>query len=154
MFLKNIKALVISIIIPLVVGFIGNLLGNSTQGFEAMNKSNLTPPDIVFPIVWTILYILMGISCYLVYTSNKAGTNKALRVYALQLIFNMLWTFWFFNLKWYLFAFIWLIALIVLVIIMIRRFLSINKVAGYIQLPYLIWLIFAAYLNFSVYLLN
>ena len=153
-YLKNLKALIISIAIPLVVGFTGNLLGNSSQGFSMMKKPALTPPGIVFPIVWTILYILMGISCYFVYVSNNNDKNNALRIYGIQLFINMLWTFWFFNLKWYLFAFIWLILLIAFVIIMIKKFFNINKTAGYLQIPYLIWILFAAYLNFAVYLLN
>ena len=152
--MKNIKNLIISIAIPLLVGIIGSLLGNSSMGFDSINKPSFTPPGIVFPIVWTILYILMGISCYLIYSSNNPKKTKALRVYALQLIFNMLWTFFFFNLNWYLFSFFWIIVLIVLVSIMIYRFININKTAGYLQIPYLIWLIFASILNLSIYFLN
>lgn len=152
--MKKIKYLVISIAIPLVVGFIGNLLGNSSTGFDSITKPSFTPPSIVFPIIWIILYILMGISCYLIYISNDPKKKEALRVYALQLIFNMLWTFFFFNLNWYLFSFIWIIALIVLVSVMIYRFININKTAGYLQIPYLIWLIFASIINLSIYFLN
>lgn len=152
--MKNIKSLVINIVIPLIVGIIGSLLGNSTMGFDSINKPSFNPPGIVFPIVWTILYILMGISCYLIYTSNSSKKTEALRVYALQLILNMLWTLFFFNLKWYLFSFFWIIALISLVSIMIYRFIKINKTAGYLQIPYLIWLIFASVLNLSIYFLN
>lgn len=151
--MKKWKVLIISIIIPLLIGFIGNLLGNSSD-FSMLEKPEFAPPGIVFPIVWTILYILMGISSYLIYISNSNKKNDALRVYLLQLIFNMLWTFFFFNLKWYLFSFFWIIALIVLVSIMIYRFTKISKLAGYLQIPYLIWLIFASILNLSIYFLN
>lgn len=150
----NIKALVISIIVPIVIGLIGSLLGNSNMGFEMVNKPIFSPPGFIFPIVWTILYIFMGISSYLIYTSNNKNKNKALKIYLLQLIVNMLWTFFFFNLKWYLFSFIWIILLIALVITMIKEFTRINKTAGYLQIPYLIWLIFASILNLSIYLLN
>ncbi len=152
--MKNIKTLIISIIIPLIIGFIGNLLGNNSMGFNEIIKPSYNPPGIIFPIVWTILYILMGISSYLIYTSNSTKKEDALRVYALQLIFNMLWTFFFFNLNWFLFSFIWIIILIILVSIMIFKFIKINKTAGYLQIPYLAWLIFASILNMSIYFLN
>ncbi len=152
--MKKIKILVVSIIIPILVGIIANLLGNASMGFDLIKKPSFNPPGIVFPIVWTILYILMGISCYIIYTSHSKNKSSALRIYALQLIVNMLWPFFFFNLKWYLFSFLWIILLLALVIIMIFRFLKINKVAGYIQLPYLFWLIFALILNFSIFILN
>ena len=152
--MKNIKNLVISIIIPILVGLIGSALGNSTMGFDLINKPSFNPPAIVFPIVWTILYIVMGISSYLIYVSKNKNKNKALRIYALQLVVNMLWTFFFFNLKWYFFSFLWIIILIILVIVMIYRFVKISKLAGYLQIPYLIWLIFASILNFSIFLLN
>ena len=152
--MKKIKTLVISIATAILVGLIGGLLGNSNMGFDLIQKPSFTPPGIIFPIVWTILYILMGISSYLIYESNNINKNNALRIYALQLIVNMLWTFFFFNLKWYLFSFFWIILLIVLVSIMIYRFMRINKTAAYLQIPYLIWLIFASILNFSIFLLN
>ena len=152
--MKNIKYLIISIIIPILIGFLSSLLGNSTMGFNLIKKPSFNPPAIVFPIVWTILYILMGISSYLIYVSKSKDKNGALRIYLLQLIFNMLWTFFFFNLKWYLFSFLWIIVLIILVIIMIYRFIKINKLAGYLQIPYLIWLVFASILNISIFLLN
>ena len=152
--MKKIKVLIISIIIPIIVGVIGNLLGNADMGFDLVKKPSFNPPGIIFPIVWTILYILMGISSYIVYISNSKYKNSALRIYALQLIVNMLWTFFFFNLKWYLFSFLWIILLIILVIIMIYRFIKVNKLSGYIQIPYLFWLIFASILNFSIFLLN
>lgn len=152
--MKNIKVLIISIAIPLIVGIIGSLLGNSSMGFSSINKPSFTPPGIVFPIVWTVLYILMGISCYLIYTSNSLKKTEALRIYTLQLLFNMLWTFFFFNLNWYLFSFFWIVVLIVLVSVMIYRFINIEKLAGYLQIPYLIWLVFASILNLSIYFLN
>ena len=151
----NIKKLIVNILIPLTAGIIGSLIGNISEGFNSMIKAPLTPPQIVFPIVWTILYILMGISAYLINKEDKTKeTQSALKIYLLQLFFNMLWTFFFFNLNWYLFAFIWLLIMIVLVIIMIYKFHKINKTAAYLQIPYLIWLLFASYLNLAVYLLN
>ena len=152
--MKNIKCLVISIAIPILVGLIGSLLGNSSMGFDMINKPNFSPPGYIFPIVWTILYILMGISSYIVYNSKSSKKDEAIVIYGLQLLVNMLWTFFFFNLKWYLFSFIWIILLIVLVSVMIYRFVKINKLSGYLQIPYLVWLVFASILNLSIYILN
>ena len=152
--MKKIKDLAISITIPLLVGLIGSLIGNSNMGFNLIQKPSFTPPGVLFPVIWTILYILMGISSFLIYNSKNINTKNSLRIYALQLLVNMLWTFFFFNLKWYLFSFLWIILLILLVSIMIYKFTKINKTAAYLQIPYLIWLIFAAILNFSIFLLN
>lgn len=149
----KIKNLIIFIIIPLLVGFIGSILGNSKMGFDKINKPEFTPPGIIFPIVWTILYILMGISSYIIYKKDKNKFNS-LTIYGIQLFFNMLWTLFFFNFEWYLFSFIWLIILIGLVIVMIYKFYKTDKTAGLLQIPYLIWLIFASILNFNIFLLN
>jgi len=149
----NYKLLIFNILLPLFIGVIGFLLGNPNS-FDMINKPSFTPPSILFPIVWTILYILMGISAYIIIISNDSDKRKAYVIYILQLIVNGLWTLFFFRLGWYLFSFIWILLLITLVIIMIDRFYKINKVSGYLQLPYLLWLIFASILNFAVYLLN
>ena len=148
----NIIKLIISIAIPNLFGFIGSLLGDSNMGFRNLNKPFFAPPGVVFPIVWIILYTLMGISFYII--NKNAIKQKATIIYFIQLTLNTLWTYFFFNLRWYLFSFFWIILIIIFVILMIKEFVKINKVAGYIQIPYLIWLIFACILNFSIYLLN
>lgn len=145
----------ISILIPLAVGQISALLTRSpSAAYEMLNKSSVSPPGAIFPIVWTILYILMGISCYLIITSGSEDTKNALIWYALQLALNFFWSLIFFNLEFYLFAFIWLLLLIIVIIIMILKFYKINPLAAYLQIPYLLWCIFAAYLNLSICLLN
>lgn len=145
----------ISILIPLAVGQISALLTRSpSDTYEMLNKSSVSPPGAIFPIVWTILYILMGISCYLIITSGSEDTKNALIWYALQLALNFFWSLIFFNLEFYLFAFIWLLLLIIVIIIMILKFYKINPLAAYLQIPYLLWCIFAAYLNLSICLLN
>ncbi len=151
---KEIKQLIISIAIPLIIGVIGTLIGNPKMGFEMINKPSFMPPRILFPIVWTILYIVMGISSYLIYKEKKEKNNKALKAYGLQLILNMLWTYFFFNIKAYLFSLIWLLILLIVVIIMVIKFIKINKTAGLIQIPYIIWLVFAATLNFAIFQIN
>ncbi|WP_394927216.1 TspO/MBR family protein [uncultured Robinsoniella sp.] len=147
--------LIISILIPLAVGQISSLLTRSpSDTYEMLAKSSVSPPGVIFPIVWTILYFLMGISCYLIITSGSEDTKNALIWYALQLTLNFFWSLIFFNLQFYLFAFFWLILLIACIIIMIIKFYKINPLAAYLQIPYLLWCIFAAYLNLSIYLLN
>ncbi len=150
----RLKSLFINILIPNLFGVLGTLLGNPSQGFNNMIKPNFTPSGIIFPIAWIILYTLMGISCYLVLHSESNNTNSSLIVYGIQLIVNSLWTLFFFRLQWYLFSFVWIIILIILVAIMIYQFYKSNKIAAYLQIPYLVWLIFASILNYSVYLLN
>lgn len=152
----NYKMLILFIGLALLAGGIGALLGGNMDDFETLNKPPFAPPAILFPIVWTILYILMGISSYLI-CCNKTDQkfkNRACLVYIIQLIVNSLWTLFFFRLNMLLFAFIWLILLIVLVIIMIVKFYNIKPIAAYLQIPYILWLLFAAVLNFSIYLLN
>ncbi len=147
-------ALFISILIPNVIGFLGGLIGGSFGGFKGMIQPSFTPPSAVFPIAWTIIFILMGVSAYLIYKEHNYDKEGAYIVYAIQLIVNALWNIFFFKLKWYLFSFIWIILLIILVVIMIYKFYKINKTSAYLQIPYLLWLIFASILTFNVYLLN
>ena len=150
----KIKELIISILIPNIVGGISALLSKVSDNIDTFNKPTFTPPGIVFPIVWTILYILMGISSYLVYKENNTYKSSALKIYAVQLIINGLWTIIFFRLKAFLLAFIAIIILIILTIIMIYKFYQINKVAGLLQIPYLIWLCVALVLSYNVLILN
>lgn len=152
--IKNPSNLIVAILIPLAVGSLSSLLSGNREMYAMMNRPSITPPAIVFPIVWTILYILMGISSYLIYESQNSNKENALRIYALQLFFNFFWSIIFFGFSQYLFAFIWLLALIVILIIMIYEFYKINPLAAYLQIPYLLWCIFAAYLNYMVYQLN
>lgn len=151
------KSLIINIAIPLAVGGLSALLTKDNMiMFEYVRKPPLSPPSWLFPLVWTILYVLMGIAAYLVHTSHKPKqeTDTALLFYGIQLLFNFFWSIFFFNMEEYLFAFIWLLALWVFILITTIRFFRIDKRAGYLMLPYLLWVSFAAYLNLGVYLLN
>ena len=152
----KLKPLIFSLAIPLLLGFIGSLLGGNFSDYTAINKPIFSPPAVLFPIVWTILYILMGISSYLTYTSDatEEKKNSALSVYLIQLILNSLWSLIFFRFNLYLFAFIWIIFIIITVIVMIYKFIKIKPIAGYLQIPYLLWLIFASILNYNIFLLN
>lgn len=142
-----------AILIPVLVGGIVGFLISGSIDYNSLEKPFLSPPSITFPIVWTILYILMGIS-YAILESNSLVNSKINSIYYLQLFFNALWPIAFFLLKWRLFAFIWIIILAVLIIIMIARFYEKQKTAAWLQVPYLLWALFATYLNFGVYLLN
>ena len=150
---RNIEPLIISILIPLAVGAVSSLL-SGTMMAPTFIQPSFSPPGYLFPIVWTILYILMGISSYLVYMSDSPAKPAALLVYVIQLVFNFFWTILFFRFSLYGLAFLWLLALIGLIVIMICLFSKIVPTAAYLQLPYLLWCLFAAYLNFAVYMLN
>lgn len=149
------KSLLINIAVPLLTGAIASLI--SREGFKEYSnvlQPALSPPGWLFPIVWTILYILMGISTYLIYEKDKTINKPALILYAIQLAINFIWPVFFFGFKAYLFSFILLIVLTLFVVTMIIFFYKENKLSGLIQIPYLLWLIFASYLNLSVFILN
>lgn len=151
---KQWKTLIFCIAVPLAVGGLSALLTrNSLQTFDSINKPILAPPGWLFPVAWTILYILMGIASYLVITSRKPN-GSALITYGLQLIFNFFWSIIFFNLSLYLFAFIWLVILWLLILKTTIKFCQISKPTGYLMIPYILWVTFAGYLNISIYLLN
>ena len=152
--IKNKSTLIIFILIPLAAGSLSALLSGNSAAYLALNKPPLSPPSFLFPIVWTILYILMGISSYIIYESEDPEKNKALRLYFIQLFFNFFWSIFFFGFSMYFFAFLWLLVLIILIVLMIYQFHKISPVAAYLQIPYLIWCLFAAYLNFMIYQLN
>ena len=141
--------LFIDILIPVAIGGIVGFIINPYIDYNSLVQPPLSPPSIVFPIVWTILYVLMGISYYLLKNSSK----KEKIIYFVQLGVNALWSVFFFIGKFYLFSFIWIVLLDVLVIFMIGIFYH-NKASAYLQIPYLIWILFATYLNLGIYILN
>lgn len=152
---KKIISLIICILIPLAVGGLSAFLTQDAMyNYNQIAKPDFSPPSILFPIVWTLLYILMGISSYIICSSDSPAKQSALNWYAIQLLFNFIWSLIFFNLQNYLFAFIWLIALIICICIMIIKFYKISPIAAYLQIPYLLWCLFAAFLNYNVFLLN
>jgi len=151
------RLLTVCIAIPLLVGAVaGALTANSMEVFATVEKPPFAPPGWLFPVVWTILYTLMGISSYLILTSDaeENAKERAIRVYGLQLLVNFLWPTFFFNFRWYGFSFFWLLLLWFLVIVMISRFREISRLAAYMNIPYLLWLTFAAYLNWGIWRLN
>ncbi len=149
------RTYVISILIPLAVGALAGLITRgSMDAYSALRQPPLSPPGALFPIVWTILYTLMGISAAIIRLSGDLGADKALRTYWLQLAVNFVWPILFFSLGMHFLALLWLLLLIVLVVRMILQFRQISPLAAYLQIPYLLWLLFATYLNAGVWLLN
>lgn len=153
----DIRKLITSVAFPLLIGIVSGLLSrNAMEDFALLEKPPFSPPAILFPIVWTILYTLMGISMYII-SSSDAPENEianAKSIYFYQLIVNFLWPIFFFNFGWYLFAFFWLLLLWFLVFNMIRKFYAISPIAGFLNIPYLLWLTFAGYLNLGIWWLN
>lgn len=143
--------------IPLAVGVLGAIIKScGMEAFGSLNKPPLTPPAITFPIVWTILYLLMGVSLYLTLGAEPMPDEKkrAYWLFGIQLALNLLWTALFFGFSLHLIAFIELIALLGISIAMTVVMLRLRASAGFLQMPYLIWLIYAGYLNMGITLLN
>jgi len=151
--MSNLKIYLKSILIPVIVGTVVGLITSGSMEYNSLIQPPLAPPAILFPIVWSILYVLMGVS-YGILESNSLVDSNINLIYYAQLFVNALWSFFFFVFEWRLFAFLWILLLLALVIVMIIRFYEKNKVAGLLQLPYLVWVTFASYLNLAIYLLN
>ena len=155
---NKIKPYVISIIIPLAVGGLSAVLTMGNMDiYNEVKTPPLSPPSILFPNVWTGLYLLMGISAVIVYKRQSSDPKEAasgIKAYAISLFFNFLWSILFFNFKWFGFAFFWLLALLFFIIKTIVSYYKVSKIAAYLQIPYAIWVAFAGYLNFGIWMLN
>lgn len=149
------KVWIVSLLIPLAVGALSAFITrDSMEAFSELRQPPLSPPGSLFPIVWTILYLLMGAGAAIVYLSQSPIQGAALKVYGLQLIVNFFWSIIFFTLGARLFALFWIILLLFLVIRMILLFHKVVPLAAYLQIPYLLWILFATYLNAGVWFLN
>ena len=153
---RNRKNLLICLAIPLIAGGLATLLSGGMDSYRGMNQPPLSPPGWVFPIVWTILYLLMGYASYRILVSNAepAAIKKALLFYGIQLFFNFLWPIIFFGLQWYWAAFVLLLLLWIFIYLTIYQFGQIDETAENLLIPYLLWVTFAGYLNLGVALLN
>jgi len=140
--------------IPLAVGGLATLLSGGMGTYRVINQPPLSPPGWVFPIVWTILYLMMGEASFRILISENPKAKNALFAYGIQLFLNFLWPLFFFGGQMYLTAFLILIALWIAIVITLRRFSKIDESAGDLLIPYLLWVTFAGYLNFGVFLLN
>ena len=148
---KNIKVYAFLIILTLAGGMLAGFL--NSNGINEFNTSVIkppfTPPPIAFPIAWTILYIMMAVGA-----ARVKILDGEIFVYYMQLAFNYFWVFIFFGAGAYMLSFIWIIVLIIFILIMAVSFYRVDAAAGLLQAPYLMWTLFAAYLNFGTYLLN
>ena len=149
------KPLAANLLLSLGTGGLAALLTQGAgQVYGALRQPPLSPPAWVFPVVWSLLYLLMGIAAYLVWMRDSTGRNGALALYALQLALNFVWPLLFFNLQNYALAFFWLLLLWLFLLVTTLRFFKETPAAGWLLVPYLLWVTFAAYLNGGVWLLN
>lgn len=153
---KSWKTRLICWAIPLAVGGLAALLSGGMGSYKVLNQPPLSPPGWVFPVVWTVLYLLMGEASYRVLTSGgeRIQIKNALTAYGVQLFLNFLWPLIFFGQQLYLTAFVVLIALWIAIFVTMRLFSKLNETAGDLLIPYLLWVTFAGYLNLGVFLLN
>lgn len=151
----NIKKLLFFIAIPLLIGILASVIcKNDFKLFQSINKPPLSPPAWLFPLIWSILYILMGISSYSVYLTQHSVATTCMIIYFIQLFANFIWTILFFKFKQYLFSFLWIILLLFTITKMTICFYSVDKKSGILQIPYIAWVCFASYLNIAIYYLN
>ena len=153
--MKKVKSYVFSILLALTVGGLSALAtANNMNIYDKINIPPLSPPGWLFPVVWTILYILMGISAAMIFTSDSNKKDDALFVYAVSLVLNFSWSIFFFNMQAFIISFVILVALWLSIIITIIKYYKIHKPAAWLQLPYLLWATFAGYLNLAIAILN
>ena len=151
------KPLIISISIPLVGGYLSAFFVNKSamdNWYKDLKKPSGTPPNYVFPIAWTFLYITMGLASFLVYKTTNQDTSRALQLYAAQLLLNFAWTPVFFGLKWMLVGAFHITSLLGLVTWTAVEFYRINAFAGYLMVPYIAWVGYATRLNWRIWQLN
>lgn len=156
--LNKIATYAVAIAIPLAVGLVSALLTRGNMDiYSSLTKPPLAPPAWLFPIAWTILYALMGVSSAMVYLAREkapAEARRGLLYYGISLAVNFFWSIIFFNMRSFILAFIWLILLLYLVAKTVLSYAKVERMAAYLQIPYIVWLLFAGYLNLAVYLLN
>ena len=147
-----------AIIIPLAVGGLSALLTMKNMDiYSEINTPPGSPPSVLFPIVWTALYILMGVSSAIILLDRRKDENGAdagLGFYVLSLAFNFVWSILFFNMRSYVFSFVWLCGLFILIVLTVVNYKKVSKTAAYLQIPYLLWVAYAGYLNLAISILN
>lgn len=155
---SSIKTYGIAIAIPLAVGILSSMLTmDNMRIYGEVETPPLAPPSILFPIVWTVLYVLMGISSGIVWQNRAKDPKSAeegLSYYAVSLVFNFTWSIIFFNFRQFFVAFVWLLILLYLIIRTILAYRKVSPVAAYLQIPYALWVAFAGYLNIGIWYLN
>ena len=156
----HIPALIAAVLGTLLLGFLSGLLSGSMHGYGNYVVPPLTPPDIVFPIVWSVLYVMIGLSLYFIVRHSAVTTQLAhyrkvaTILWIVQFVFNIAWPFAFFTLELYTFSMIWLAALVAINLALIIYAFKISPVAGSLLIPYEAWLMFALYLNMFIAIMN
>ena len=140
------------IFLPIILGSIVGFIINGFIDYTELVKPPLAPPKILFPIAWSIIYLLMGISYYLY--RKDYNDEKTIKLYYIQLIVNLLWSVIFFVFKLRLLSVAWIVLLDILVINLIKKYFETKKVSAYLNIPYIIWILFATYLTIGIYILN
>ncbi len=153
-FIKKNKTKIVWIVLTLIIGGIGALLSGNYDVYKMYEKPALSPPGWLFPVVWTVLYALMGLAAGIIAESRDLDKGFALKLYVLQLAINVIWPIIFFRFNAPKFALFWLALLIVAIVLTFKNFRAINKTAGNLLIPYLLWCLFAFYLNFGIVVLN
>ena len=149
------KSLILQVVLALLAGGVASLVAGETSPlYTRLTAPPLAPPGWLFPVVWTVLYILMGLAAGLVARSDDLDRGIALAFFYLQLVMNVLWPLFFFRLEWLSVAAVWLLLLTVAVLATWRKFRAVNTVAGWLLVPYLLWCLFALYLNVGFAVLN
>ena len=138
---------------PIIIGSIVGLVIKNNIDYTTLVRPPLSPPKILFPIIWSIIYLLLGIS-YFLYKTNNISNSRIDFIYYIQLIVNYLWSFIFFTWKLRFIAIIWIIMLLILIIILYKAYYNKYKLSAYLLIPYIIWTIFATYLTIGIYILN
>lgn len=151
---QNYKPYVIQVLLAVVTGGVSALLSGGMTLYDALERPPLSPPGWLFPVAWTVLYILMGVAAGRIQVSGHRDSRKALTAYFIQLAINFLWSPIFFGLGWIGAAAVWLSLLVVAVAATLRRFSGISVAAGVLLWPYLLWCLFALYLNIGLVILN
>ena len=151
--MKNKWILAKNIVIPIALGGLVGLIISQFMDYNTLQKPPLSPPGFIFGIVWSILYLLIGIAYGMLVYKGKSDAEVS-KIYWTQLIINLIWPILFFVFKLRLFSSIWIIILLILVISMVIKLYKKDKIIGYSQIPYLLWIMFATYLNIGVYILN
>ena len=155
---SDLLKLIVSLIICQLAGFVGSLFTTPSIStwYAFLEKPSFTPPNWVFSPVWISLFVVMGISLFLVWqkTLHYPGVRGAMFWFAVQLFLNMLWSALFFGLKSPIFAFIGIVFLLVAILLTMIKSFKVSRLAGILLLPYILWVSFAAFLNFSIWTIN
>ena len=154
--MKKVFSILIAVVICLLVGWVSSLLNYHSidTWYPMLEKSSLTPPDYVFPIVWSVLYVFVGISVGLLYNVHNISKRPLMVLFVLQLLFNVSWTFFFFTMQSSLLGFVSILVLVVLGVAYFLGTLWVKRSSAFFFLPYLLWLFFATYLNFYIVIYN